>query len=464
MANDPLKESSASILYKKIVNAPWWISYKLGIIPAARLQDKIQELASDMGINKRWVGKLLNYIITQFTLKFKDQDYYGYHTLEHELEAAYISLLAAKNDPFMSYKDEFYLLVSALLHDMDPYKDHDKPHEFSVERYIRSDDNLKKMIMDGGLDVDVVIAMIHRTAYPFKDKIAENAMARIDELLKGKDKEHYINLGWFLSVCERIAGYAIGDFRRSVELAIRNAHALNWHPSVINRESVKFFNNLINDDKVMFDRVINDLPKEVRNNFFSNVSKFQRAWEEECRIRDLILSNKIRLYPMIEDTSNVNGNIIEHVNRLYNFLPLHLRLRASNPKRINKDSLLITLRSTNSNDPIVGYAKGGPLENYKLRQNTVDENVGRYNTIYLEPLIVMPGYWDAGGGHMLRKMFIIEAKKRGYEYLTSYSHRKVLERRIARGEPIEIVCKFNPDMLDYYRLNLRMFDPDSIKI
>jgi hypothetical protein len=124
--------------------------------------------------------------------------------------------------------------------------------------------------------------------------------------------------------------------------------------------------------------------------------------------------------------------------------------------------LLITLRTDDNTNPIVGYAKGGPIEQYKLRQKTVDTNIGKYNTIYLEPMIVMPGYWDAGGGSMLRRIFMFEAKKQGYQYLTSYNHRKVLERRIERGEPIEIICRFDPDMLDYYRLDLKRFDPDTM--
>ncbi|GIU71834.1 MAG: hypothetical protein KatS3mg003_1313 [Candidatus Nitrosocaldaceae archaeon] len=464
--NDQLDEDDTfSIFQKKIVNAPWWISYKLGIIPAAKLQDKIEDLAASIGMNKRWVHRFLEYVITQFTLKFKDKDYYGYHTLDHELEAAYISLLAAKNDPNMSYKDEFYLFIAALLHDMDPHKEGDKPHEVAIEQYIRSDPVINKLIHEGGLDVNIIIAMIHRTTYPFKGKNAEEAMERINKLLSNiENKEHYINLGWFLSVCERIAGYAIGDFKRSIELAIRNAHALNWHPSVINRESVKFFNSLFNDDQVMFERVINDLPKEVRDNFFANVSRFKEAWDKESKIRDAILSNKIRMYPNVEDIRNLDKNTLEQIIRLYNFLPLHLRFRASSPKKLSENMLLITLRTNDPNAPIVGYAKGGPLEQYKLRQKTIDENIGKYNTVYLEPMIVMPGYWDAGGGSMLRRLFISEAKRQGYQYLTSYNHRKVLERRIERGEPIEIVCRFDPDMLDYYRMDLKRFDPDMIKV
>lgn len=457
-----INDDTVSIFRKKITNAPWWISYKLGIVPAAKLENKIEDLAASIGLNKRWVHRLLEYIITQFTLKFKDKDYYGYHTLNHELEAAYISLLAAKNDPDISPKYKYYLFVTALLHDMDPHKEGDKPHEDAIEQYIRNDPVLTKLIVEeGGLDINIIVAMIHRTTYPFKGKNKEEAIKKINTLLTNvEERERYITLGWFLSVCERIAGYAIGDFRRSVELAIRNAHALNWHPSVINRESVKFFNSLFNDDKVIFERVIKALPEEIRNNFFVNVSKFKDAWERENQIRDAILANKIKMIPKVEDIRNLDNRDKKGIMNLYNLLPLHLRFRASS--NLLENMLLITLR-TDTGD-IIGYAKGGPLEQYKLRQNTIDINIGKCNTIYLEPMIVMPGYWDAGGGRLLRKMFIIEAKKRDYQYLTSYNHRKVLERRIERGEALEIVCRFDPDMLDYYRLDLKRFDPDIIKV
>jgi hypothetical protein len=67
------------------------------------------------------------------------------------------------------------------------------------------------------------------------------------------------------------------------------------------------------------------------------------------------------------------------------------------------------------------------------------------------------------GGHLLRYSFILEAKRRGYRYLTAYAHRSVIEERIARGEPIEIACKYNPDRYDYYRYDLTKVDELDIK-
>jgi hypothetical protein len=68
---------------------------------------------------------------------------------------------------------------------------------------------------------------------------------------------------------------------------------------------------------------------------------------------------------------------------------------------------------------------------------------------------IRPGYWGNGGGHTLRMGLLNEAKKRGYSFLTSYVHRDVLIRRINAGEKIEMVQKYDPDKLDYYRTDLK---------
>jgi hypothetical protein len=105
-------------------------------------------------------------------------------------------------------------------------------------------------------------------------------------------------------------------------------------------------------------------------------------------------------------------------------------------------------------DRIVGYVKGGPLENYTLRRGTHDENLGRRNTAYMEWICIKPGYWGEAGGHELRTNFLREAKNSGFEFVTGYVHRSVIEKRINRGESVQIVQKYDPDKLDYYRVNL----------
>ena len=65
-------------------------------------------------------------------------------------------------------QDDIKYLFVALFHDYDPLKQFDKPHEDSVEWFLRSDKKIKKFIDDIEITLDIVIAIIHRTAYPFR--------------------------------------------------------------------------------------------------------------------------------------------------------------------------------------------------------------------------------------------------------------------------------------------------------
>ena len=57
------------------------------------------------------------------------------------------------------------------------------------------------------------------------------------------------------------------------------------------------------------------------------------------------------------------------------------------------------------------------------------------------------------GGHILRSEFLKEARNRGYSFVTGYVHRIVILNRKNRGESIELVQKYDPDKLDYYRID-----------
>ena len=267
---------------------------------------------------------------------------------------------------------------------------------------------------------------------------------------------HYEELGWFLSVAERMAGYALSDFARSTELAKRNAHALGWHPSVINVESVKYF-SVMKEEKEIVDLVLQAVPEEYRRRFHDNVASFKEAWEKEMEIRSMILKKQIVLVPVVEGMpARLKPELQETLFGLYRALPTPIRAEENDFRRslMSSDALLVTLRVNGNDGTIVGYAKGGPLEEYKLRRGTYDENKGRQNTIHLEAISIEPGYWGSNKGHELRLKFLSHAKKKGYRFVSAYAHRNVIESRITRGEPIEIVRKYDPDRLDYYRLNL----------
>ncbi|MCS6767144.1 MAG: hypothetical protein RMJ59_03295 [Candidatus Nitrosocaldus sp.] len=473
-------------MYQRIRLAPWWFSYKIGLSKQALLQDKIIDLAQEVGIQDLWAKSVVNFAITEFSKKGLGPDYYGYHNIDHELEATYFTLLVAEGlSRRLSRDDLYYLFLAALFHDFDPLKDFDRPNEDSVEWFLRNNKRIVRFVEYVGLSLDIVVAMIYRTAFPFKGEVKERALRKMDELFTSAGipegdprREHYMWLGWIVSIAERVAGYAMKDYNGSMELAMKNAHALGWHPSIINREAVKYFNSMLEEERDMLDLILSAVPVEYRERFYRNVNAFKEAYARELEAREMIRQGLIGFAINVERNGHCSDSCIASLLRLHKLLPLPLRMSddlfISTLKR--DDTLLITLRgvyngkggSKGGNEGegdgcgILGYSKGGPLELYRLRRGTKDENRGRRNTIYLEPISIDYAYWGANGGHLLRYSFILEAKRRGYRFLTAYAHRSVIEERIAKGEPIEVVCKYDPDRFDYYRYDLSRVDEDSL--
>ena len=467
-------------LYKRLKLFPWWLRYNIGVAEEAVLKDKIIHLGTSVGLQDKWINRILRHAVSEFSKKGLGSDYYGYHNIDHELEAAYFTLLIVTNNGANSVvnnnskiytklvqDDIKYLFVAALFHDYDPLKQFDKPHENSVEWFLRNDKRIKRFIDDIEINIDIVIALIYRTAYPFRGKIAEQAKKRMQELFTDAGipesdtlkRKHYERLGWLLSVSERIAGYALGNFERARELARRNAHALGWHPSLINEESVKYFSAL-KEEKEVFEYVLDGLPEIYKNNFFNSIQAFREAWQQEIDIRNSIRAGKTTLVPIVEncvDDNKDNQYLVESIVDIHRQLPAPIRVDEKKFVSALSDSntILITLRINDTSGDIVGYVKGGPLENYQLRRGTHDENLGKNNTAYMEYMSIRPGYWGVTGGHLLRLEFLKHSRHRGYSFVTSYVHRQVIVHRIEEGEDIEIVQKYDPDKLDYYRIDLR---------
>ena len=260
--------------------------------------DKIVELASDMPITQKDsiemdAKRVVEHVVFEFSKKGIGGDYTGYHDITHELEVTYFTLLAAKfhfEQKEFNQNDVNTLFVSALLHDFDPLKEIEKPHVDNIESFIRNDKELAKLIVPFEIDLNIVLALIHRTTYPFNGKQKEHALERMQELFSlariDKDdaitRNHYEKLGWFLSICDRIAGYSLGDFKYARELARRNAISMAWPPSVINEQVVKFFKSL-KVEKKMLDYVLMGVSDDYRKNLFNNIAGFRRVWENEVR-------------------------------------------------------------------------------------------------------------------------------------------------------------------------------------
>ncbi|MDP8907216.1 MAG: hypothetical protein M3M88_06825, partial [Thermoproteota archaeon] len=156
-------------LYQRVKLLPWWLKYNAGYTRESELKDKIVHLASQMNLEKKWVKKIVRHAVSEFSKNGLGQDYYGYHNIDHELEATYFTLLSANSHirqnngdkiPF-TMEDIKYLFVSALFHDYDPAKQFDKPNEESVEWFLRNDPKIMKFIDIIGIDIDIVIAIIY---------------------------------------------------------------------------------------------------------------------------------------------------------------------------------------------------------------------------------------------------------------------------------------------------------------
>ncbi|WP_026090146.1 HD domain-containing protein [Nitrosopumilus sp. SJ] len=408
--------------------------------------------------------EMLDYTIDLFESRGLGRDYYGYHNINHELEVTYFSLLATKIEEIkFTQDDKKYLYVAALFHDFDPEKSVDKPHEESVLKFISADRKLGQLIKNANIDLEIVKVLILRTTYPWAGELKKNAEAQIKQCFQNSDltrnnieyQKHIMEMGWYLTVVDRISGYALGDFSKAMEMAKMNAHALAWRPSLIVRSAVAYFEELLNKETEMVKPVLKVLSNEMRKNFFDTVLSFMRIRQQEITIQADCAYKNLRLVPTIESMPTRNDpDFINSLHEIMLELPRPLQFLDKFEESIkDSETIITTLRLNNKKGEIVGYAKGGALENYNLREEVRDENYGLGNTVFLEPIAVKMGYWGLKGGSEMRHMFVMQAHAKKFKYLTSFALRDVIQSRIER-EQAEFVAKFDPERWDYYRIRI----------
>ena len=429
------------------------------------IRNNILNLLVENGLEDDCYTEMLDYTIDLFESQGLGTDYYGYHNINHELEVTYISLLAAKQKKIdFTDEDIKYLYVSALFHDFDPQKSVDKPHEESVLKFISMDKKLRELINIAKLDLEIIKVLILRTTYPWSGELRKNAEAQIKQSFQESDltrnnqsyQQHIMEIGWYLSVVDRISGYATGDFAKAMEMAKMNAHALAWRPSLIVRSAVAYFEELLNKETEMAKAILKILPKEMRKNFFDTVLSFMKIRQQEITIQADFAYENLKLIPTIECMSTrKDPDFVKSLYEIFLELPRPLQFEKDNFEESVKDSEIIinTLRLNDKNGEVVGFSKGGPLEKYKLREEIRDENYGLGNTIFLEPLALKMGYWGLKGGSEMRHMFIMQAHSMKYKYLTSFALRDVIRGRVDK-ERAEFVTLFDPERWDYYRIQI----------
>ena len=429
------------------------------------MRSRIVKLMAENGLEDDCYVEMLDYAIDLFESQGLGTDYYGYHNINHELEVTYVSLLASGQE-YVRFApgDARYFYIAALFHDFDPEKNVDKPHEDSVLRFIMADGKLQQLISDAGVDMEILKVLILRTTYPWSGELRKNAEAQIEACFENSEmarndplyQRHIMDMGWYLSVVDRLSGYVLGDFARAMEMAKMNAHALAWRPSLIVRRAVAYFEELLNNETEMSRGILRALPKEMRKNFFDTVLSFMRIRQQEIKIHADHSYENLKLVPTIECMATRDDpDFVRSLRDIFSELPRPLQFDVDGFEDSVRDPRIIlnTLRRNDKSGEIVGFAKGGPLERYRLREEIRDENYGLGNTIFLEPLALKMGYWGLHGGSEMRHMFVMQAHSMKYRFLTSFALREVIQSRVGR-EQAEFVTRFDPERWDYYRIKL----------
>ena len=422
------------------------------------LRNKIIDL-----IPRNWTKKcyidMLDYTINLFNTYDLGKNYYGYHNIDHELEVTYIIMVIGTNLK-INEKDLKYLYVASLLHDFDPLKIIDKPHEESVIKFLENDNKLNEMLIIARLNFSIIKILILRTTYPWSGKLKANAEKKITNILSSiidVNKAHILEVGWYLSIIDRISGYSISNFNKSMDIAKKNAHSLAWHPSLIVRNTIIFFENIFNNESNMCNYILSLLPPALQNNFFNNVFAFMKLRQKEIQIKSNYVFQNIKFVSNIEKINTRQKlSFIKTLLTIYCELPKPLQFNTKKFIRSIKDENIIlnTLRLRNTKGEIIGFAKGGPLEGYDFNKDVNDKNIGLRNTIFLEPIALKMGYWGLNGGSEMRHVFTSQARSKKFKFLTSFALRQVIKTRIKNHENIKFVKLFNPERWDYYRLKL----------
>ena len=429
------------------------------------LRNAIFDLLSSVNLATDENVKLLDYTIQLFKNNGLFSDYYGYHNVDHELEVTYVTLLSgihSLEENYLSKSDLNYLFASALLHDFDPDKSMDKPHEKNVIRFISKDQNIQKLLANANLDQNLICAIISRTVYPWIGDIVTNTEKLIQdyfsksEIKDNKERQkHFRDLGHFLSISDRIGGYSLGDFQKAMEMAKMNAHSSSWHPAFIVRRSVVFFEDMLNNEPDMCQRVLNGLPKHMRKNFLDNIVGFMKLRQEEIQIYNQFVYDGLPLVPCIQK-STLSDDVLDELLAIYRELPKPLQFTRDDfiESISDPETILNMLRIGDSNGRIIGFGKGGPLEKYNFDLDFEDRNRGKNNTVFLEPVAIKNGYWGFHGGRELRQLFMMQVQSKGYKFMTSFAMRDVIDERKENDKNVVFVKKFDPERWDYFRVTL----------
>jgi len=220
-------------------------------------------------------------------------------------------------------------------------------------------------------------------------------------------------------------------------------------------EDVVFFEDMLNNEPDMCQRVLNGLPKHMRKNFLDNIVGFMKLRQEEIQIYNQFVYDGLPLVPCIQK-STLSDDILDELLAIYRELPKPLQFTRDDfiESISDPETILNMLRIGDSNGRIIGFAKGGPLEKYNFDLDFEDRNRGKNNTVFLEPVAIKNGYWGFHGGRELRQLFMMQVQSKGYKFMTSFAMRDVIDERKENDKNVVFVKKFDPERWDYFRVTL----------
>ena len=299
------------------------------------LRDIIIDLLRKENLVDTCYNDILNYALELFDAQNLKENYYGYHNASHEMIVTYNTLLASRGKEFhstISNEDFKHLFAASLFHDYEPKKIEDKPHEEIAADFVTHDRTLLNLFNEAEIDPHLVASLILRTSYPWSSKKHEYEPLILSYFAQSKYShnkamhEHYADLGWFMSVADRIGAYALGDFLDAMELAKKNAHSLGWDPEFLTRRSIAYFETLLNEEQEMTDKVMRSIPKSMRKTFMNNILGFFKLREKELEVRAAIVYDEIQLVTNLEKCE-FDDNQANKLFDIYDELPDPLQFK-----------------------------------------------------------------------------------------------------------------------------------------
>jgi hypothetical protein len=193
----------------------------------------------------------------------------------------------------------------------------------------------------------------------------------------------------------------------------------------------------------------------MRKNLLDNIVSFMKLRQEELQIYNQFVYDGLPLVPCIEK-NQISDDAADTLLSIYRELPKPLQFTRDDfiESLDDPETILNTLRVGVANGPIVGFSKGGPLEKYNFDLQFEDQNRGKNNTIFLEPVAIKNGYWGFHGGREIRQLFMMQVHSKGYKFMTSFAMRDVIDERKKNEKNVVFVKKFDPERWDYFRVTL----------